>query len=185
MISCQNVTGSDLDVCCGQNDCCNSGIGRIRLSSRGEPVKEISGDDARPLPITKAMASPTAYISGKVTDWVIPKSTLFSNETALPPSSSSPTGLGVKVGIGVGSGVGAITLFALVFMSLYRRRKAQLAISELDINHLKVVGTEDNGSMAPLELNGSRSSSERDLARENELRAGEVAYEMPADAHVN
>lgn len=174
LISCQNVTGSDLDVCCnGKYDCCNSGVGRIRLRSRGKPVRVITPDDRMPVSMATSVHSSAS-----------PMSTSLQSSPSLPSSPTSSTiSQGAKVGIGVGATISAISLIALVFFLWYRRKRARASKNSSSIEQDAYVVRKGLHEMpnnsACVRLNASEMIAELPWEWKFELQAKETTHEMP------
>ena len=177
IISCTNVTGSDLDVCCGSNGgCCNLHTGIFKLDKAGTALKKIVAADVtatRPPAPTSTSATSSA-VPATQTVTAVPSSSSSSD------SSSSSSGLsgGAKAGIAVGVVVAVLAIAGLLFLLWRQRRKAAAQPpEEWAMKH------DFNQSEATPETHYSSPPSEMDGQRRSELMAGHQSWELPGQQH--
>ncbi|OCK76032.1 hypothetical protein K432DRAFT_361103 [Lepidopterella palustris CBS 459.81] len=150
LISCQNVTNNDRDFCCDHsNGCCDSGIGRFRLTVEEIVVATIASGGASQLTtLTTSIssASSSTLASGETTSTIsITPSSSIPNPASTPASpaassSSSATATSsssnkntnaVKIGAGVGVPVLIIALSLSCYLIYAWRRKRKTKNVEL------------------------------------------------------
>jgi len=166
LISCQNVTSSDLDFCCDHtNGCCDSGIARFQVADNVDVITlGASGALSSVVDPTSSSASSQTTPAAASTTSTKESSTITSSTTTAPiaatsSSSSLPTissgfvasGLsgGAKAGIGIGCGIAGLGLIiGVVYFLLMRRKKSRAA--ELDGNREGVPGTVEIGEGIPV-----------------------------------
>ncbi|KAH7176186.1 hypothetical protein EDB81DRAFT_706464 [Dactylonectria macrodidyma] len=147
LISCSNVTDSDISYCCDHNaGCCNSGVGRFnvlpsepeiwatwdREASQYVVVGTLFDSD----PTSTTAPATTSKISSTTSATSAPITTARETSTSVPTqdasgSSEAPMGLstGAKAGIGAGAGVGAILIAAVAYL-LWKTRKNSRAAKD-------------------------------------------------------
>ena len=158
MITCANVTKSDLDLCCDHTtDCCNTGVGRMRLKEGSlDAITTIASSASTATRFTSTKTShssstalsATDHSSSQTTPSSMPTpfgtSNTFSPAAASTPSpsgltpkqSAAPSGVstGAAVGIGIGSGCGAVGALAVFLLWRRRKRRSASALQEKSMN---------------------------------------------------
>ena len=118
IISCANVTNSNLDFCCDHTtDCCDTGVGRFRLPDAGVALTTIapSASTATRLPSSSSPASTTTSVTA------VPA----AKTPGTAPAKSKHSGIssGAKAGIAVGVVLAAVIIAALSILLWRARRK--------------------------------------------------------------
>ena len=171
LISCQNVTNSDLDFCCDHTDgCCDSGIGRFRVPSNTDIVTlgTYGATISTSAPATSSSAtsssSPSSIsktpnfssISG--TSSTVPNTT---TSTATNTSSSPGLSTGARAGIGVSCGITGLTLISGLIYFCLRRRKLPIEptlVQNLDMSYELRQHEPQELYTLPTELHGSQAT---------------------------
>lgn len=177
LISCQNVTNNALDYCCDHtNNCCNTGVGRFRLSGTGIPFATIASSastatrhlstSASSLPTTTALLAASSPSTSSVA--VSPTQTTAS----LPSATSSPSaGLGTSAKVGIAVGVSAgVVIIAVLSLCLWWRLRTRRALPRRE-----VASSEDSTPYSDTHSVGAGTHD-----RMHELSA-EMAQEMAGD----
>ena len=145
LISCANVTDSNLDLCCDHSlDCCKTGVNRIRLDPNGlDAVTTIapSASLATQLPISTSSIAPSSPSGASGTAAPTTQSTpeTTSARSAASPSSSSASdkkshqlSAGASAGIGVGCGaIAVLAINAAIFFWRRKRRQSRPGLSQM------------------------------------------------------
>jgi len=184
LISCQNVTSSNLDFCCDHtNGCCDSGIARFQVADNVDVITlGASGAlssvvDSMSSSQTKTAAASTTSTkeSSTATSSTTTALTVTTSSSALPTTSLGPMALGLsrgaQAGIGIGCGiVGLVSIIGGVYVLLMRKKKGRAA--ELDRNRKGVPGT-GIGKEGTVEIEGGIPVSE--LEDDDRNGTGEVS----------
>lgn len=170
LISCQNVTNSDLDFCCDHTDgCCDSGIGRFQVPSNTDIIT-LGTSGATISTSAPATSSSTTSSSSPSSIPKTPSSSSISGTSSTVPNTTTPTAThtspssalstGAGVGIGVGCGITGLALISGLIYFCLRRRKLSIEptpVQNLDMSYEPKQYEPQELYTQPTELHGSQT----------------------------